>query len=148
MPPDNFPGVRPRPFRRVRLFRQWGFTLLEAMVAITILGVTFSMVLAGVGGVGRTSSRAHEHVVAQQLAASLLDQFAINQLDQVNDVDDLVYNGVKYGYKLKFDSMDDSDLFPIAALRSGRRLKTVRIEVFWGNQPNLQSYALSTVLFR
>ncbi len=148
MPPDNFPGMHPRSFHCVRRSRQWGFTLLEALVAITILGVTFSMVLAGVGGVGRTSSRAHEHVVAQQLAASVLDQFEINQLDQVNDADDLIYNGVKYGYKLKFDSLEDTDLFPIAALRSGRRLKTVRIEVFWGNQPNLQSYALSTVLFR
>lgn len=122
--------------------------MLEALVAVTIVGVVFSLVLVGMTGLGRTSSRANEHLIAHQLAASILEQFEVNQLDQVNDADGLVYRGIRYGYKLTFDPLVDTDLIPISALRSGRRLKNVKIEVFWGDRPNLQSYVLSTVIFR
>lgn len=133
---------------RRQLRHQRGFTLLEALVAATIMGVSLSIVLTGIGGVGRGSSRASEHVVARQLAVSVLEQFALNQLDTVNDADNLVYGGVKYGYRLAFDTIEDTDLLPVSALRTGRKLKSVRVEVFWGEQPNLQSYALSTTMFR
>jgi len=148
MPPNKLPFEFKGQARSVCSDFQSGFTLLEALVAITIVGVTFSLILAGLSGVGRTSARANEHMIAHQLAVFVLDQFETNQLDQVNDADDLIYRGVRFGYKLKFDTLEDTDSFPLAALRSGRRLKNVRVEVFWGEQPNLQSYVLSTILFR
>ena len=127
---------------------QRGFTLLEALVAITLAGVAFTIVMSGMGGMGRVSARVDQHVVARQLAQSVLDQFAINQADNVSDADELVYQGVKYGYKLAFEVQADTPQMPLTALRSGQRLKAVRIEVFWGEQPRLQSHVLNAVLFK
>ena len=127
---------------------QRGFTLLEALVAITLAGVAFTIVLSGMGGVGRVSERVEEHTVARQLAESVLAQFAVNQADNVTDSDELIYQGVKYGYKLAFEDQADTPQMPLTVLRSGQRLKAVRIEVFWGEQPRLQSYVLSAVLFK
>jgi len=136
--------VRPR----VRPVRQQGFTLLEALVAATVVAVAFSVILAGLGGVGRTAQRVDELTVARQLAVSVLDQFALNPANEVNDADDLVYGGVKYGYKLTFDAMEDTVPLPISVLRSGQTLMTVRVQVFWGQQPKLHTYTLSSVLFK
>ena len=122
--------------------------MLEALVAITLAGVAFTIVLSGMGGIGRVSSRVDEHAVARQLAQSVLEQFATNQADNVSDADELVYQGVKYGYKLSFEDQADTPQMPLMALRSGQRLKAVRIEVFWGEQPRLQSYVLNAVLFK
>ena len=127
---------------------QRGFTLFEALVAVTVAGVAFAIVLSGMDGMGRMSSRVDEHAMARQLAQSVLEQFAINQADNVDDSDELVYRGVKYGYRLAFDAQADTPQMPLSVLRSGQRLRTVRVEVFWGQKPRLQSYVLDAVLFK
>ena len=131
--------------------REQGLTLLEVLVAMVILSLAIGTLFSGLGGVSRLSTVASQHEVAMRLAQSKLDEYLRQAGDTLApEPDDLVYGGVKYGFRitssLHAPAPSSSEVAPSAPRDPAGPavLKKVNIEVFWGIQPNLRRFHLTT----
>ncbi|MEX2176711.1 MAG: prepilin-type N-terminal cleavage/methylation domain-containing protein, partial [Pirellulaceae bacterium] len=70
----HWAGDSPAPHRHRRSSRRRGFSLIEAMVAITILALAGSVLLLGVESSLQTTSDAVDRTIADGLAQQLLDE--------------------------------------------------------------------------
>ena len=130
--------------------RHSGFTLLEALVATVLLGTALALVI---GGLGRSSAYLFStdlHQIARELAEQKLLEFTrSNANTMVNDQNQLVFRGVKYGYRLKYEPVKSTEALPTAGTPLEGKLLAVRIEVYWGEgTPPPHSLDLQTLVMR
>lgn len=140
--------LRPRPEPRRALARgARGFTLLEVLVAMTLLGIGLALAFTAVSGSARTEDKLALHAAALQLARSKLDEALANPDFQVADGPGQEhYAGQDFGYRIR--------LTPVELLTEPQRqklpafqqtLERIDIEVFWGPKGLQQSYQLATL---
>jgi len=116
-----------------------GFSLLEAVVAVAIVGVASVSVLAAFGGEVRTADRARTALEAEALAVDRLTTVRLLTLDELDDLPDSVSTG-------RFTPPFDRYRWEIDVRRlSGQRdLHQVSVLVAWPEG----EYALETRLYR
>lgn len=124
--------------------RQHGFTLLEVLVAMVLLGVTYAGLLSAMSGSLQLARHAQEHENAVTLARSKLEEtYADPNVDIADDGAEETYTGVTYAYKIEIrevpiveKALQDKFPMPVA-------LKEITVEVFWGGENgNDKSYKL------
>ena len=116
-----------------------GFTLLEAMIALTIIGLTGVTALSAVAAEVRSADRARRGLEAAALAAHQLERIALlPPADQIPLPDSLVHGA----FEAPLDAYSWSA--STRANRTDRSLIDVDVRVEW----NDGSYALSTRLYR
>jgi len=82
---------------------QAGFTLLEVVVAIAVVGAGFAAGLAAMSGSLRLMRSAGEYEQAMLLArAAMTEALAYPDADIVDDGERDVYQGVEYAYRVEF----------------------------------------------
>lgn len=126
--------------------RQTGFTLLEVLVAMTLIGIGFASAFVAISGSRRLTEKALAHESAMTLARAKLDEVVFSKDSQLSDdVQEDRYAGQAYGYQIKVRPVDvplpeglDKAALPFV-------LEDLAIEVFWGPQGKQQSYRLSTM---
>lgn len=125
---------------------QRGFTLLEVLVAMALIGVGFSAAFVAISGSRRLSEKSVTHDSARILARAKLDE-VLHSKDNLltDDGKEDRYGNQLYGYQIKVrpvnlplpDGVDKAAL-PVV-------LEDVSIDVFWGPSGSQQSYRLSTM---
>ena len=128
---------------------QCGFTLVEALVAVVLVGVALALVIGGLGRPSFFLAKADLHASARELAVQKLDEFTLSVGNQISDQDEqFLFRGVKFGYKLRFNPVDESDVLPVAGTPLAGKLLAVEIDVYWGEPPLSQSLSLQTLVMR
>ena len=121
-----------------------GFTLLEVVVAIAVIGAGFAAGLAAMSGSLRLMRIAGEYEQAMYLARSAMaEALTYPDTDIVADREREFYEGVDYGYRVEFRpvrllSADEARIAP-----SPVALQQVSVDVSWGPDPG-RSYRLVT----
>ena len=128
-------SVRPRPRLRARS----GLSLLEAVVSITIVGITSVAALEAVGGDLRATERSRRALEAEALATSRLDVIEMLNDRELQAIPDSVANG-------KFAKPLDEYQWTTkaSAVSNQAGLYDVRVTVEWPQG----SYTLKTYEYR
>src|SRR5687768_1470383 len=70
-------GIKPgTPRRMAKMRREEGFTLIEVLIAVTVMSVGVAATMRVFGAAGRTTVRAQQHQVAVQQAQAEADRLA------------------------------------------------------------------------
>ncbi len=124
--------------------RQGGFTLLEVMVALMLIGIGFTLSLSAMSGSLKLTRLASEHENAMILAKARLDE--VSQYPGYQFVDDVaaeVYGGIEYSYKIEFRPVPLLDERMAERVKLPFRLEELSINVYWGKDGK-NSYTLTT----
>lgn len=120
-----------------------GFTLIEVVVAITILGVAYSAMLGAFSGSLRLLRQASEYQNALLLARSKLDETRIDtSLDITDQVAEENYGGVTYSYKIEIRDIPLVEKDLKESVKLPVKLEEIAVEVFWGKVGKEKSYKL------
>lgn len=125
---------------------QRGFTLLEVLVAMALIGIGFATAFVALSGSRNLAERASAHDVAMQLARSKLDEILHSKgntlIEDSAELQQLRYAGQSFGYQVKIRPV----AIPLAVATDEAWVEEVGIEVFWGQQKDKkQSYQLATL---
>jgi type II secretory pathway pseudopilin PulG len=133
IPRPRGPGVKPRP----------GISLLEAVVAIAIVGMTAVSALEAAGGDMRAAERSRRAIEAEALATSRLDFMDLLTDRELQALPDSVEEG-------KFDTPLDEYSWKTTStpLADQAGVYTIRVTVEWpSGSYTLRSYAYRTPPF-
>lgn len=129
------PGGRPANNR--------GFTLIEVVVAITVLGVSYAAMLGAFTGSLKLLRQASEYQNALLLARSKLDETAIDTgLDIVDQEAEENYGGVTYAYKIEIRDVPVVEEALKESVKLPVKLEEITVEVYWGKVGKERSYKL------
>lgn len=122
--------------------KQRGFTLLEVLVAMALIGIGFATAFVALSGSRRLGERAMAHEIAMQLARAKLDE-VLNSKSNIltEDPQELRYAGQLFGYQVKIRPV----AIPLAPTSGDALVEDVGVEVFWGDKDKQQSYQLATM---
>ena len=140
---DKTPHQRP-----ARLARpcQQGFTLLEVLVAMVLLGAGLAIAFTAISGSTRLEAKASAHAAAMALAQAKLDE-VLSHPDYLlaADAGEERFAGIDLGYRIQVRPVPLLEPAQQALLTEFKSvLHSVEIEVFWGPKAAPQSYRLST----
>lgn len=118
------------------LLRHRGFSLLEMLVAIAILGVSFGLLYQSAGGSVRSVSVGEDYAYAISIAESLL---AENSRVPVGGIQSENITADGYRFEVRTQAIADS---------SGEKtlLYMIDVAVSWGAGPNPRRVVLSSVV--
>lgn len=124
--------------------RQGGFTLLEVMVAMILIGIGFSMALSAMSGSLKLTRLASEHENAMLLAKARLDEVAQNPgYKFAEEPSEEVYGGTEFSYKIEFRPVPLLDERMAERVKLPFRLEELTIYIYWGPDGK-NSYSLTT----
>lgn len=126
-----------------------GFTLLEVLVALALIGIGFSTTFSVVSGVHKLEERVSAQNAAMLFARATLDEFieagASGESDAPGDVR---FGEHDFSYRLTVRPFIVSGQRGVGMQEASVKLDQVDIEVFWGNVGMQQSYRLATLVSR
>lgn len=124
--------------------RQGGFTLLEVMVAMMLIGIGFTMALSAMSGSLKLTRLASEHENAMLLAKARLDEVAQNPgYKFAEEPSEEVYGGTEFSYKIEFRPVPLLDERMAERVKLPFRLEELTIYIYWG-PGGKNSYSLTT----
>ncbi|HEY7460686.1 MAG TPA: prepilin-type N-terminal cleavage/methylation domain-containing protein [Gemmatimonadota bacterium] len=127
---------RPAASRRARRTRRRGFTLIEMMVAILLLGVGMMALAALTTTVTRANVQSSSRTVASSLAQERIERFRTEPYALIVAGNDArVVDGVTY-----------TRTWTVATNDPAPGLKTVSVTVSWTTRGKLHSSVLATIL--
>jgi prepilin-type N-terminal cleavage/methylation domain-containing protein len=139
-----------------RRCRSGGFTLIEVVIAITLLGVSYAAVLNAFSGSLRLLRQATEYQNAMLLARSKLDEMRLDtSMDIVDQENEENYGGVVYSYKIEVRPLSlqeeaQQENFPAENLQAAEKtplpvkLESINVAVFWGKTGQEKHYQLTS----
>jgi prepilin-type N-terminal cleavage/methylation domain-containing protein len=134
--------------RKVRshIGKQDGFTLLEVLVALVLIGSGMSIAYTAVSGSIGSTSKTRDHTAAMMLARSKMDEIlAHSDFSLAQDQDTISYGGVEFGFRAQarpISLLTPQEQNKLTSFRIN--FEEISVEVFWGNLREKQSYKLST----
>lgn len=122
-----------------------GFTLIEVVVAITLLGLSYSAILGAFSGSLRLLRQASEYQNALLLARSKLDETRIDtSLDIADQEAEENYGGVTYSYKIEIREIPVVEEALKESVKMPAKLEEITVEVYWGKAGKEKTYKLVT----
>lgn len=122
-----------------------GFTLIEVVLAITILGISYAAILGAFSGSLKLLRQASEYQNAILLARSKLDETWIDpSLDIADQEAEEKYGGVTYAYKIEIRNIPLLEGALKEKVKLPIKLEEIAVEVFWGKSGSEKSYKLTS----
>lgn len=122
-----------------------GFTLIEVVLAITILGISYAAILGAFSGSLKLLRQASEYQNALLLARSKLDETWIDpSLDIADQEAEEKYGGVTYAYKIEIRNIPLLEGALKEKVKLPIKLEEIAVEVFWGKSGSEKSYKLTS----
>ncbi|MBU2887579.1 prepilin-type N-terminal cleavage/methylation domain-containing protein [Gilvimarinus agarilyticus] len=113
-----------------------GFSLIEVMVAIAILGISLGMIYQAAGGSVRSVSTSEDYAYAVELAQSLLAMNALVPAEGVSTAG-VTQDGYHWSVLSAVAAVDDAD---VPALHS------VEVSVRWGSTVRPREFQLHSMV--
>ncbi|WP_300075866.1 type II secretion system protein [Giesbergeria sp.] len=126
--------------------RQQGFTLLEVLVAMVLLGAGLAIAFTAISGSTRLEAKSTAHAAALALAQAKLDE-VLSHPDYLlaADAGEERFAGIDLGYRIQVRPVPLLEPAQQALLTEFKSvLHSVEIEVFWGPKAAPQAYRLAT----
>ena len=121
-----------------------GFTLLEVVVAVAVVGAGFAVGLGAMSGSLRLLRASTEYEQAMLLArAAMSEALAYPEYDVLADREREIYQGVEYAYRIEFRPVRLTDPGDARTAAMPVALQQISVDVFWGADRN-RSYRLVT----
>ncbi len=121
-----------------------GFTLIEVLVAITLLAIAGGALLAAQGSGSRLARKALERETAIWLAqARLTEASAFPDRAPPEDANDEHYAGMQYETRIEYRQISSVPEIELSALPEHLRLIELRAIVRWGS-PKTETVQLTT----
>jgi len=128
--------------KRVRP-NECGFTLVETLVALTLLAVATGLLIAAQSAATNLTRKVLEQETALWLARSrLVEAAAYPDRPPPEDEAPDRYEGVDYRTRIEYREIAPVDGIEVKDLPREQRLLEIRVQVSWGSRP--QSMQLST----
>lgn len=125
---------------------QQGFTLLEVLVAMALIGLGLAVAFTAISGTVHLDGKMAAHQAAMNLARSKLEEaLAHPDFKLAQDEGEDHYAGINFGYRVVLRPMEwlsPAQRQRIPAFQ--QKLERIEIEVFWGPDNAKQSYTLSS----
>jgi prepilin-type N-terminal cleavage/methylation domain-containing protein len=126
---------------------QAGFTLLEVVVAMAVVGAGFAVGLAAMSGSLRLQRSSDEYEQAMLLArAAMTEALAYPDYDIADDREREIYQGVEYAYRVEFrpvrltpstQSTQSTQSSEADSARAAQAtLQQIAVDVYWGEGRN------------
>jgi general secretion pathway protein I len=127
------------------LKRQRGFTLLEMIVATTIMGIAVVGLLTGISGSTRNAARLREYNRAVQLARLRMNELLLDQRLPRNIVvsgpfDPSQTGGIEAGWQARLSSFEMAPLPAPGQMAMDR----IELEVWWTSGTVRRTFALES----
>lgn len=120
-----------------------GFTLMEVLVALVIMGIGLTAVLVAYSGSMRLMQESQVNHAATVLARSKLDEYLTDPTMEVVDRDaEERYNGILYGYRMTVEQVDLLDAGLAKRVELPLVLDRILVQVFWGEGEGAREYRL------
>ncbi|MHB9117867.1 MAG: type IV pilus modification PilV family protein [Burkholderiales bacterium] len=122
-----------------------GFTLIEVLVAMTILGVAYAAILGAFSGSIKLLRQASEYQNAMLLARSKLDETAIDpNLDIEDRGTEEKYGNISYAYKIVIRPIPLLEPALLQTVQLPIKLQEITVDVFWGEKGHERRYKLTS----
>ncbi len=129
-----------------------GFTLLEVVIAMMLVGIGFALALSAMSGSIRLSQRALEYDNAMLLARSKLEEvFASPDYEVIEETSQEapdVYGGVAYSYRIEVNPISVASRDERKALKNEMTLNEINIVVHWGGTEETVSRTYELTAYR
>jgi len=114
-----------------------GFTVIETLVALTLLAAAAGFLMAALGASSRLVRDVRENETAQWLARSRLVEAAAYP-DRAPPEDDRPdrYEGVDYRTRIEYREISPLPEIAVDDVARTQRLTEIRVEVSWGSRPS------------
>jgi prepilin-type N-terminal cleavage/methylation domain-containing protein len=130
----------------VAFHRSRGFTLIEVVVAITLIGLVYTLILSAMSGSLKLVRQASELENAILLARSKLDEAGIDSSMDIADEDrEEKYGGVTYAYKIEIRDLPFIEPQLAERIRLPFKLEEITVEVYWGEKGRERHYRLTSI---
>jgi len=135
-----------------KLLVQSGFTLLEVVVAMMLVGIGFALALSAMSGSIRLSQRALEYDNAMLLAHSKLEEVLASPNYEVIEETPMdapdVYGGTAYSYRIEINPVPILSREERKILRNEMTLNEIHVVVHWGGSEDSISRAYELTAYR
>ncbi len=133
----------PLPYGRGSAHYRRGFTLLEMLVATTIMGVAVVGLMAAISSAVRNATRLREYGRAVQLARLkmnelLVDQRALRDLPFTGPFDPAITGGIEAGWQARISTFE----MPPTPAVGQVALDRVQLEVWWMSGAQRRTFTL------
>jgi prepilin-type N-terminal cleavage/methylation domain-containing protein len=123
---------------------QAGFTLLEVVVAVAVVGAGFAVGLGAMSGSLRLMRSATEYEQATLLARAVMTEaLSYPDYDVVADRDREIYQGIEYAYRIEFRPVRMTNSGEAQGATMPVALQQISVDVFWGSDRS-RNYRLVT----
>jgi general secretion pathway protein I len=120
-----------------------GFTLIEVLVAMTIMAISLTIVMGLFSGGLRSKKRAFDYDTAVELAKNKMQEILLVQSCELGTQEGDFHNGYSWEIEVILDEPESTN-FKIKSARNYKML-IIKLKILWEHGDKTKIYSISTL---